>query len=62
MKNIIGTARMGRFLERLGEQCSRCSYRLECLNEGHDMSAANAREINDALEGLDLAGLLPEVA
>lgn len=62
LKNIVGTVRMGRFIERLGEQCSRCQFRMECLNAGHEMAPDAARELNDALSAMDLDGLLPEVA
>ena len=61
LRTIVGTVRMGRFVEQLGEQCGRCPFRQQCLGDGH-VSETTAAQIDRALRGLDLSDLLPEVA
>lgn len=61
LKTIVGTVRMGRFGEQLGEQCGRCPFRRECLGDGH-VSTATTAQLERALAGLDVSDLLPEVA
>jgi hypothetical protein len=61
LKTIVGTVRMGRFVERLGEQCGRCPFRAACLGDGH-VSTDTARLVERALDGLDLSGVIPDAA
>lgn len=61
LRTIVGTVRMGRFVEQLGEQCARCPFRQQCLGDGH-VSQSTASQIDRALEGIDVSDLLPEVA
>lgn len=54
LATVVGTVRMGRRLERLGEQCARCPYRGPCLgSEGYGPSKDEQREIRDAMRGLE---------
>lgn len=64
LRTIVGTVRMGRFIEQLGEQCSRCAHRGPCLNDGHGPSAAERKAIAAALDGIDIGdgGLGEEAA
>lgn len=61
LRTIVGTVRMGRFVEQLGEQCGRCPFRQQCLGDGH-VSTETSAELESALRGLDVSDLLPEVA
>lgn len=61
LKTIVGTVRMGRFVEQLGEQCGRCPFRAACLGDGH-VSTDTTAQIERALSGIDVSDLLPEVA
>jgi hypothetical protein len=56
LRTIVGTVRMGRFVEQIGEQCGRCPFRAACLGDGH-VSADTARLVERALDGLDLSGV-----
>ena len=64
LKTVVGTVRMGRFLEQLGEQCSRCPFRTDCLTAGHELDAAEGRALARALDGIDTShdGLGEEAA
>lgn len=64
LKTVVGTVRMGRFLEQLGEQCARCSFRTDCLTAGHELDRAEGRALERALEGIDTSndGLGEEAA
>lgn len=61
LKTIVGTVRMGRFVEQLGEQCGRCPFRGPCLGDGH-VTSSTTTAIERALDGVDVSDLLPEVA
>lgn len=63
LRTVIGTVRMGRFPESLGEQCSRCPYRAQCLGEGSGPDKSELRDVERALAGIeDLDELIPKVA
>lgn len=57
LKTIVGTARMGRFVESLGEQCDRCPFREQCLGQGYGPTKTERQQIDAALAGLDLSDL-----
>ena len=61
LKTIVGTVRMGRFVEQLGEQCGRCPFRAQCLGDGH-VSANTSAELERVLAGVDLSGVIPDAA
>lgn len=54
---IVGTVRLGRFFEMIGEGCRRCPYKDRCLTEGHELDAEGLRAINRALGDDDEDGL-----
>lgn len=62
LRTIVGTVRMGRRLEQIGEQCARCPFRGPCFGEGAGPSADEARQLELALAGLDLSDVLADVA
>lgn len=51
LRTVVGTVRMGRFVEQLGEQCRRCRHRGPCLTEGGGPTKQELRQ----LELLELA-------
>lgn len=64
LKTVVGTVRLGRAVERLGEQCSRCPFRGPCLGEGERLSKDEKRDLFSALAGVDVGdgGLSEEAA
>lgn len=62
LRTIVGTIRMGRRLEQIGEQCGRCPFRGPCFGEGSGPSAQEQRQVELALAGLDVSDVLPDVA
>jgi len=36
LRNVVGMVRLGRFVDHVGERCTRCAYRDDCLNSGYD--------------------------
>lgn len=58
LKTLVGTVRLGRFLEHIGPDCTRCEYRERCLTEGHGPSEQERRALNRALDAIpdDLCG------
>ena len=53
LRAVVGTVRMNRRLEALGEQCSRCPFRGPCLTDGHAVAGDEARALERALQGVD---------
>jgi len=37
LRNVVGTIRMGRFFESVGEKCTRCPHKQPCLNSGYEL-------------------------
>jgi hypothetical protein len=62
LRTIVGTVRMGRKLEQIGEQCARCPFRGPCFGEGGGPSAEEAKQIELALEGIEFDAALADVA
>jgi hypothetical protein len=66
LRNVVGTVRMGRFAERVGERCEKCPYKGPCLAGGYELRGDDARALeksmrdagvgNDLFDGLDEAG------
>ncbi len=54
LDNIVGTVRLGRFFESIGDQCGRCAFRSICLNEGHEVDRSEMTQVNRALAGVEL--------
>lgn len=58
VSTVVGTVRLGRFVEMIGEGCRRCPYKGPCLTDGAGFAADEMKEVNAAL-GDDLEdGLL----
>lgn len=58
LKTIVGTIRLGRFVEHLGEPCEKCPYTAQCLNQGYaPVEGDAARDMERALKGIDTDGL-----
>lgn len=56
LRAVVGWVRMGKFVESVGEKCTRCPYRGPCLTSGYELAGDAAKGLNAALRGLDLAG------
>lgn len=58
LTTIVGTIRLGRFVEHLGEPCEKCPYTSQCLTQGYAAVEGDAaREMERALKGIDTDGL-----
>lgn len=53
LSSIVGTVRLGRFYESLGEQCDRCPFKGPCLTDGHQVGRDDLRAVNRALAAID---------
>jgi hypothetical protein len=53
LRTIVGWVRMGKFVESVGEKCTRCSYRGPCLTSGYELDAADAKELNASLRTIE---------
>jgi hypothetical protein len=49
LRTVVGTVRMGRFLDLVGEKCRRCSYKTECLNGGYAPRGEELAELERTL-------------
>lgn len=56
LRAVVGWVRMGKFVESVGEKCTRCPHRVPCLSSGYELAGEAAKDLNAALRGLDLAG------
>jgi len=56
VRMLVAMVRMGHMPERIGEHCSRCPFRGQCLEQGH-LDRADARKADRALAAIDLDGL-----
>lgn len=59
---IVGTVRLGRFLESIDEKCERCPFKSRCLTEGYAPMGAEKKALDKALAGLDFDGIGDEAA
>lgn len=50
---LVGTVRLGRFVEYLGDGCLRCAFATRCLTRGHEVMGEERDLLEDALAGLD---------
>jgi len=58
LRTVVGTVRMGRFLDLVGERCNRCPFSTQCLNDGYAPRGEELQRITQAFEeaGLDISG------
>lgn len=54
LKNVVGTVRMGRFFESVGEKCDRCAWKKPCLTDGYSVTGDDAKQLEQQLKGIDL--------
>lgn len=57
LRGVVGWVRFGRFVEAVGEKCTRCAYKGPCLTSGYELRGDEAKELTAALRGLDLSTL-----
>jgi hypothetical protein len=55
LKNVVGTVRLGRFFESVGEKCERCTWKQDCLTTGYELRGDEAKQLEMSIRGLDLA-------
>jgi hypothetical protein len=56
LRTVVGTVRMGRFLDLVGERCNRCPFKLQCLNDGYAPQGEELQKLTQAFQeaGLDI--------
>jgi len=56
LRTVVGTVRMGRFLDLVGERCNRCPFKQQCLNDGYAPQGEELQRLTQAFAeaGLDL--------
>lgn len=56
LRTVVGTVRMGRFLDLVGERCNRCPFSQQCLNNGYAPRGEELEQLTRAFQeaGLDL--------
>lgn len=52
LRNVVGMVRMGRFIDQISEQCSRCAYRPTCLTSGYGPTGEARDDLNRALRAI----------
>lgn len=57
LRTVVGTVRVGRFLDLVGERCNRCPFKQQCLNNGYAPRGEELEQLTRAFAeaGLDLA-------
>lgn len=48
LRTVVGTVRMGRFIDRPGELCTRCTWREPCLNSGY-VDPTEAKQLTELM-------------
>lgn len=58
LRTVVGTVRMGRFLDLVGERCNRCPFKQPCLNDGYAPRGEELERLTRAFDeaGLDITG------
>lgn len=51
LRNVVGGIRMGRFIDQVGERCTRCAYASDCLTAGY-VRAGDRQAIEHSLRVL----------
>ena len=57
LRAVVGWVRFGLFTEAVGEKCTRCSHKAECLTSGFSLRGDDAKALTAALSGIDLGTL-----
>lgn len=53
LSTIVGTVRLGRFYESIGEGCARCPFKDACLNDAPAPDREEQRKMNELLRGVE---------
>lgn len=53
LRHVVGSVRMGRFIDIVGEHCTRCRYAGPCLNGGYAAVGDEQAQLTAALKSLD---------
>lgn len=53
LRNVVGSIRMGRFIDNVGEKCTRCSFASDCLTAGYAPRGDARKDLERALRGVD---------
>ena len=53
LRKLVGWVRMGKFVESIGEKCSRCTHSGLCLTSGYEATGDEARQMRADLRGLE---------
>lgn len=57
LRGVVGWVRFGRFVEAVGEKCTRCPYKGPCLTSGYELRGDDAKAVGAALKQIDLSAL-----
>lgn len=49
LRSVVGTVRMGRFAERIGEKCVRCPAKELCLTSGYELRGSARKDVERRL-------------
>jgi hypothetical protein len=53
LRNVVGMIRMGRFIDQIGDQCTRCPYAGDCLTGGYAVRGDDRADLERAMQGVD---------
>lgn len=53
LRNVVGMIRMGRFIDQIGDQCTRCPYAGDCLTGGYAVRGDDRVELERAMQSVD---------
>src|SRR5262252_5507859 len=55
IKNVVGMIRMGRFIDQVGDRCTKCPYADDCLNGGYAMRSDDRRALERSIDAADVS-------
>jgi hypothetical protein len=53
LRSVVSWIRFGRFVAVADEMCTRCPYRGPCLTSGYELDKDDAKQLREALRGID---------
>lgn len=54
LRTVVGTIRMGRFIDMISARCNQCPYRVDCLNHGYQPVGDERRALADVMRDLPI--------
>jgi len=54
LRKVVGMVRMGCFIDQVGEKCTRCHWREQCLNSGYGVQGDELKQLEANMRGLEL--------